>query len=93
MLFCLLTIGPFADYGSWRSCILVVTQIILVITSFGLIGVKNPSQWIVAEFLVIIGTVANNLTLAFYAAAFPSIVQDLPRVRESEREMLAGEKS
>lgn len=33
---------------------------------------------------------AMNMMVAFYAATFPGIVQDLPEVVESEREVIEG---
>ncbi|ORX37517.1 putative autophagy protein [Kockovaella imperatae] len=89
----LLIIGPYADYGNWRPYILMVCQLVLVVLGFAFIGVKSPSQWVAAEALYIITTVANNIVNAFYMAAFPGIVQDLPKIRQSEREVLAGTKS
>jgi hypothetical protein len=34
-----------------------------------------------------------NMVIAFYAAAFPEIVQDLPEVIKSEQEVLDGTRS
>jgi MFS-type transporter involved in bile tolerance (Atg22 family) len=59
---------------------------------FSMCGIKSPSQWAAAQALFVVGTVSANVVNSFYAATFPSIVRDLPKIIESERAVKDGEK-
>ncbi|PMD45611.1 autophagy protein, partial [Hyaloscypha variabilis F] len=89
----LLTIGPYADYGNWRPWIMIIGQCVLYICQFAMCGISKPEQWQAAQALYVIGSVAANVVTAFYAATFPSLVRDLPKLLESEKEVQEGTKS
>ncbi|ORX36955.1 putative autophagy protein [Kockovaella imperatae] len=91
--FILLFIGPFADYGRWRGYILTVAQVILWIMQFSLVGIHKPSQWQIANGIYIVGSLAANISVAFYQATFPALVRDLPKIIQSENEVRQGLKS
>jgi MFS-type transporter involved in bile tolerance (Atg22 family) len=86
----LLMLGPYADYGSWRPYIMIIGQTILYICQFSLCGISKPSQWESAQALFVLGSLAANVVNAFYAATFPSLVRDLPKLIESEDRVKAG---
>ena len=110
----LLTIGPFADYGTWRPWIMIVFQVIVYICTFSMIGITRPDQWEAAlalhtlaslckaQFLTLENnpengcadpfSTASNIVGAFYSATFPGLVRDLPKLIQSEQEVLSGEK-
>lgn len=72
-------------------------------------GVSKPSQWQAAQALFVLGnlgkcmhepraqkhslTTATNLVTSFYAATFPGIARDLPKLIKSEQDVVAGLKS
>ncbi|ORX37289.1 autophagy protein [Kockovaella imperatae] len=87
---CLVLIGPYADYGNWRPYILQFFTFILCATTLGFAGLKNGSDWQVANFLYILGSVALNVANSFYFAIFPGLVRDLPKMIESEQAVLNG---
>jgi MFS-type transporter involved in bile tolerance (Atg22 family) len=88
----LLLIGPIADYGSFRPWILIVWTVIGIICSFAFLGFIDPSTWNLAAGFFVAGNLALNVTGAFYQAAFPGLVRDMPKLIESEQEVLAGRK-
>ena len=53
-------------------------------------GISKPGQWEAAQTLFVIGSLAANIVNAFYAATFPSLVRDLPKLIESEDKVKAG---
>ena len=53
-------------------------------------GISKPGQWEAAQALFVIGSLAANIVNAFYAATFPSLVRDLPKLIESEDKVKAG---
>lgn len=61
--------------------------------SFAFIPLNQGYQWQAAAALYITGSLALNLTGAFYTAPFPALVRDLPKMIESEQQVLAGTKS
>ncbi|KAF2161025.1 hypothetical protein M409DRAFT_70094 [Zasmidium cellare ATCC 36951] len=89
----LLMTGPYADYGSWRPWILIFWTVVAVASSFAFFGFTQPSTWALASGFYILGNVALTATGAFYLAAFPNLVRDLPKMQESERQVLQGAKS
>ena len=73
---------------------------------FGFAGLTQPSQWQAANALYVTGNIgtssllldhvlmrARNLLQVFYHAAFPAMVRDLPKMIESEKQVLRGEKT
>lgn len=92
-LLALLTIGPYADYGNWRPWIMIFFQCVLYICQFAMIGISRPSQWVSAQALYVLGTLATNLVTAFYTATFPGLVRDLPVLIQSEQDVKEGTKT
>lgn len=68
----------------------IVGQTILYICQFAMCGISRPGQWESAQALFVVGSLAANVVNAFYAATFPSLVRDLPRVIESEEKVRLG---
>ena len=56
-------------------------------------GISKPDQWEGAQALYVVGSLAANVVNAFYAATFPSLVRDLPKVIESEESVRLGTQS
>lgn len=56
-------------------------------------GLSRPSQWQIANALFVLGSLANNTVTTFYAATFPGIARDLPKLIQSEHDVKAGLKS
>lgn len=88
----LLVIGPYADYGTWRPWILMFWTAVGAACSFAFFGLTQPSDWAIASGFYVAGYLALNCSNAFYQAPFPMLVRDLPKMVESERQVLAGTK-
>lgn len=89
----LLIIGPYADYGTWRPWILIFWTVVAVASSFAFLGFTTPDKWALASGFYVLGNLALNITGAFYQAPFPMLVKDLPKIIESERQVVEGAKS
>ena len=106
----LLTIGPYADYGSWRPYILICASIgthpvvslttarigfesLVFLCAFALAGLQSSDQWQAANALWFLGNLSLNVANVFYYAGFPTVVRNLPVVRESERAVFEGRKT
>ncbi|KXL42006.1 MAG: hypothetical protein FE78DRAFT_155351 [Acidomyces sp. 'richmondensis'] len=72
---------------------LLIFQTVLYITQFAMIGMSKPDQWAAAQALYVVGSLSANIVTAFYAATFPGLVRDLPKIIKSEQEVKAGVKS
>jgi hypothetical protein len=68
----------------------LVGQTILYICQFSMTAISKPGQWEAAQALFVIGSLAANIVNAFYAATFPGLVRDLPKLIESEDKVKAG---
>ncbi|KAI1621880.1 MFS general substrate transporter [Exophiala viscosa] len=88
-----LAIGAYADYGSWRPLICVVSSVISWGIGFAWLAVKGGAQWQTAIGLYISGYVAFNCSTSYFLAAMPGLVRDLPNVQESEQAVLEGRKN
>jgi MFS-type transporter involved in bile tolerance (Atg22 family) len=88
-----LTIGAYADYGSWRPWICIVSSVISWGLGFAWLAVKSGDDWQLATGLFICGYVAFNCSTSYFLAAMPGLVRDLPEVQESEQEVLEGRKN
>lgn len=62
-------------------------------TTLGVTGLTGPDQWQAANALYVLGNLALNVSNTFYWAAFPGLVRDLPKMVQSEEDVLAGRKS
>ncbi|KAH9052926.1 MFS general substrate transporter [Lactarius deliciosus] len=78
----LLTIGGWADYGTWRPNITIFFTVLAIGVSFAWLGVEDPSQWRTG--------VALYGALTFWTAAFPGLARNLPEVQESADEAKRG---
>lgn len=56
-------------------------------------GLSQASQWQPAQALYVIGSLSANIVTAFYAATFPGLVRDLPRLIQSEKDVQIGAKT
>ncbi|KDN49206.1 hypothetical protein K437DRAFT_245262 [Tilletiaria anomala UBC 951] len=92
VLFVLL--GSMADYGTFRPYILIVSSALGIAVSFAWLGATSPSKWDpTGTTLYIMGLVSYQLSLSFWAAAFPGMARCSREVREEERKLKAGESS
>ncbi|ORY26764.1 putative autophagy protein [Naematelia encephala] len=89
----LFVVGPYADYGNWRPWVLISAEVVTWGAEFGMIGIKEKSQWAIANGIWIVGSLSLNIAQAFYQATFPSLVRDLPKMIRSEQDVMAGLKT
>ncbi|KAI0298886.1 MFS general substrate transporter [Russula brevipes] len=78
----LTVIGPAADYGSFGRWPLLVASLIHWGLMFSTMSLTSPSQWGAAMGVYVVGFVAYNATLAFYAAIFPRLALNTQRLHE-----------
>lgn len=88
-----LIIGAYADYGSWRPLICIVSSAISWALGFSWLAVKSGAEWQAAAGLFICGYVLFNCSTSYFLAAMPGLVRDLPIVKESEQAVLEGRKA
>ncbi|ORX34854.1 autophagy protein [Kockovaella imperatae] len=86
-------LGPYADYGNWRPWIMIGAEVITWGCEFGMMSIKDVSQWQTANVLWALGGIALTIVGAFYQATYPSMVRDLPKMIQSEEDVLHGLKS
>lgn len=55
-------------------------------------GISRPDQWQAAQALQTLGSLATNIVTAFYAATFPGLIYNLPKIVQSEQEVKSGQK-
>ncbi|KAF9267955.1 MFS general substrate transporter [Marasmius fiardii PR-910] len=89
----LLFIGAWADYGRWRPNITIFFTFLAVGVAFAWLGVQDPSRWQAGIALYILGLITYQCSLTFWTAAFPGLARDLPKVKDSLREVKDGNKS
>lgn len=77
-----LLIGAYADFGTFRSNILIVLSIAAYGIGFGWLGVHTPEKWEAATGLYIVGLIAYQLTLTYWTAAFPGLARNTREIRE-----------
>jgi hypothetical protein len=69
-LACLLVLGPYADYGTWRAWLTIgeltsevslnaVFQTVLNVCTIAMAGLNKPSQWQAASALYVIGNMSE----------------------------------
>ena len=85
-----LSIGSFADFGTWRPNILIVLSIIAYGIGFGWLGVHTPDKWQTATGLYIVGLIGYQTTLTFWTAAFPSLARNTVELRVKAAEYEDG---
>ncbi|KAH9003152.1 MFS general substrate transporter [Lactarius hatsudake] len=86
----LLTIGGWADYGTWRPNITIFFTVLAIGVSFAWLGVEDPSQWRTGVALYVLGLISYQGALTFWTAAFPGLARNLPEVQESADEAKRG---
>lgn len=87
----LTAIGPASDYGSFGRWPLLVSSLIYWGTMFSTITLTSPSRWGLAMGIYIIGYTCYGLSFAFYAAIFPRLARNTPRIRELKERHNRGE--
>ena len=85
-----LTIGSFADFGTWRPNILIFLSIIAYAVGFGWLGVHAAEKWHVAVGLYIVGLIAYQTTLTFWTAAFPMLARNTEEMKDKADAYAAG---
>jgi hypothetical protein len=81
-------LGSAADYGSFGRWLLVVLTVVCWVMQYGMIAIRDVSQWPAAMGLYIVGYIAYGATLVFYAAVFPRLARYMPHVRKARDEDL-----
>ncbi|PWN53229.1 hypothetical protein IE53DRAFT_310603 [Violaceomyces palustris] len=84
-----LLIGSFADFGTFRPYILMVSTVICIAISFGWLGVEDPSQWRIGIALYMIGLITYQLSLSYWTAAFPGLARNLPEMRKAREDLVS----
>ena len=85
-----LVLGSFADFGSWRSSILIVQSLIGIAIGFAWLGVYSAEQWKTAIDLHVFGLIAFQTSIAYFFAAFPALARNTPALRKKAEELDAG---
>ncbi|KAI9249135.1 autophagy-related protein 22-like protein [Phascolomyces articulosus] len=77
--------GSLADYGRWNRYILLTATIIACTTQIIPVALVNDdgSNWGVMMAIFIVGLISYGTTLVFYGAAFPTLSDNLPVVRQA----------
>ncbi|ORY00865.1 MFS general substrate transporter [Basidiobolus meristosporus CBS 931.73] len=79
-----LTFGSLADYGRWGNWILLLVTAIGCFCQIIPIAFNSPSQWSGMMAVMIFALIAYGASLVFYAAAFPTLADNLPIVRAAK---------
>ncbi|KAG9894209.1 hypothetical protein KCU94_g12306, partial [Aureobasidium melanogenum] len=85
-----LILGAYADFGTLRSKILIGLSIIAYAIGFGWLGVHTADKWQIGTGLYIVGLIAYQLTLSFWAASFPSLARNTREIREKAQDLADG---
>lgn len=83
-------LGSAADYGFFGRWLLLALTVVCWALQYGMMAVRQPSQWPAAMGLYVVSYVAYGATLVFYAAVFPRLARQMPRVREARDELREG---
>jgi MFS-type transporter involved in bile tolerance (Atg22 family) len=85
-----LCIGSAADYGSFGRWLLLALTVICWAFQYGMMAVKDPSQWQIAMCMYVIAYIGYGGTLIFYAAIFPRLARYMPHVCKAREELQEG---
>ncbi|KAJ9212041.1 hypothetical protein DTO166G4_6318 [Paecilomyces variotii] len=85
-----LVLGSFADFGTWRSNILIVLSLIAYAIGFGWLGVHTEEKWLIGTGLYIVGLIAYQTTLTFWTAAFPGLARNTAELKAKAEDYMAG---
>lgn len=79
------TFGSLADYGKWNKYILLVATVIGCATQIIPVAFLNDSgsSWNAMLGIMILALISYGTSLVFYAAAFPTLSDNLPIVRHA----------
>lgn len=83
-------LGSAADYGSFGRWLLLVLTIICWVFQYGMLAIRNPSQWPTAMAMYVISYIAYGSTLVFYAAVFPRLARYMQHVRQAREDLKEG---
>ncbi|KAB8291859.1 hypothetical protein EYC80_006641 [Monilinia laxa] len=86
------TLGSAADYGNFGRWLLLFLTIVCWACQYGLIAIKQSSQWPEAMVLYIVSYISYGATLVFFSALFPRLARYMPHVRKARDEDLKGGK-
>ncbi|KAL5339159.1 autophagy-related protein 22-like protein [Aspergillus crustosus] len=81
-------LGSAADYGSFGRWLLLALTVVCWALQYGMLAIREPSQWPAAMAMYIVTYVAYGATLVFYAAVFPKLARYVPHVRRAREEDL-----
>ncbi|KAL3477591.1 autophagy-related protein 22-like protein [Aspergillus californicus] len=81
-------LGSAADYGSFGRWLLLGLTVVCWALQYGMLAIRQPSQWPAAMEMYIVTYVAYGATLVFYAAVFPKLARFVPHVRKAREEDL-----
>lgn len=85
-----LVIGSLADFGNWRSSILIVQSLLGIIVGFSWLGIHRSEHWRLAVDVYIIGLIAFQTSLTYFCAAFPGLARNTPTLRKKAEELTTG---
>ncbi|KAI7886704.1 MFS general substrate transporter [Lichtheimia hyalospora FSU 10163] len=79
------TFGSLADYGRWNRYILLIATVIACTTQILPIALVHDdgSNWGIMMAIFAVALISYGTTLVFYAAAFPTLSDNLPMVRHA----------
>lgn len=81
-------LGSAADYGSFGRWLLLGLTVVCWALQYGMMAIREPSQWPAAMGMYVVAYVAYGATLVFYAAVFPRLARYMPHVRKAREEDL-----
>ncbi|KAG1803157.1 vacuole effluxer Atg22 like-domain-containing protein [Suillus variegatus] len=87
----LTTIGSAADYGTFGRWLLFAITVVCWAAQYACMTLTTPNRWVLAMILSIISFVSYSITLVFYAALFPRLARNTPRVRQLREKYETGE--
>jgi MFS-type transporter involved in bile tolerance (Atg22 family) len=85
-------LGSAADYGSFGRWLLLALTVVCWALQYGMMAIKDPSQWPAAMGMYVVAYIAYGATLVFYAAVFPRLARFMPHVRKAREEDLRERK-
>ncbi|KAG2060272.1 hypothetical protein BDR06DRAFT_1002781 [Suillus hirtellus] len=87
----LTTIGSAADYGTFGRWLLFAITVVCWAAQYACMTLTTPNRWVLAMIMSIVSFVSYSITLVFYAALFPRLARNTPRVRQLREKYENGE--
>ncbi|ESZ97147.1 autophagy-related protein Atg22B2 [Sclerotinia borealis F-4128] len=81
-------LGSAADYGNFGRWLFLFLTVVCWIFQYGMMSIKEPSQWPAAMALYIVSYISYGATLVFFSALFPRLARYMPHVRKARDEDL-----